>query len=398
MDELLRALAHRGAEPAGDGWVAVRPSNAAELAEVVRVARADRLPVVIRGAGTKVRQRRPSGPGVLLRTAALAAAPDVSTANLTVTVGAGSTLVALAADLRRHGLFFPPSDLDPRATVGGLIAAGVSGPGRLGLGGLRDWVLGLEVVLASGELVRTGQATMKSVAGYGMTRVFCGSWGTLGVIARAILRLAPVAPASGTIEARFDSAADAVAALRPLLRRAPLPMAAEWSATSRSGGGTLLVRFAGEPQAVAERLEEARRALGPSASASPGDGDEAIWDRHREARLHLHEEACVRLRVGVAPGELGAAAALVRATLSGLVAWEAGHAGSGILTVGLGRPPPPEALLRLRARAGEIGGYVVVESGPAELVTATAIPEVPSAVALREALAPDRCFNPHVIA
>lgn len=394
MNDLPRALVH-GVEAAGDGWSAARPSGAAEVAEVVRLARSRKLPIVIRGAGTKDGQPGPSGPGVILRTTTLATAPDVSPANLTATIGAGAPLVALNRALARHGLFFPPTDLHPDATVGGAIAAGISGPWRLGYGGLRDWVLGLEVVLANGEIVRTGQATMKSVAGYGMTRVFCGSWGTLGVITRAILRLAPIAPAHGTVEAELDSLAQAAAALRPLLRRAPSPMAAEWLSTARSGRGTLLVRLAGEPDAVAVRVKETLRALGSSASERRDGADEGRWDRHREVLLHLATHARVRLRMGVTPGELGAAASLLTEVLGDRVEWRAGQVGTGILRAGLDGPPPVEALARLRERAAALGGYLVVESGPPDLLAATAIPETPAAAALRAALAPDRCFNPH---
>lgn len=380
------------------GWEAVAPAVAGEAAAAVKAARAAGLPVWIRGAGTKEGVPGPAGPGVALSTSRLSGEPEISPANLTASFPAGTPLAKVNEILAPHGLFFPMEDPFPAATAGGAVACGSSGPLRLGYGNLRDWVLGLEVVTAAGEIIRTGRPTMKNVAGYNLTRLMCGSWGTLGVITKAILRLSPLPTARVTLAASFGSAAAAAEALLPLLRRAPLPAAADWlsKGTGASGrAGTLLVRFTGEAAGVVEQAASARRALAPAADKMQvldSTDDEAAWAVRRLAIHRLYAETPVRLRMGVAPGKAGAAARVLLTTDG----WLAGHMGNGILVAGLTRIPSEQTLQELRARAAEAGGYLTAEAGSPEL--AASLSQTGAAWAddaVREALAPGRCFNPH---
>ena len=128
-------------------------------------------------------------------------------ADLTVTVEAGCTLSSLQAHLAAHGQFLP---LDPPAggdvTVGGVLAANAQGALRHGFGTARDWLIGIEVVQADGTVVRSGGRVVKNVAGYDMAKLYVGSLGTLGVIARATFKVAPLPVAETTIAVACRSA------------------------------------------------------------------------------------------------------------------------------------------------------------------------------------------------
>jgi glycolate oxidase FAD binding subunit len=141
-----------------------------------------------------------------LSTARLRHVLEYEPAELVITVEAGITLAGLAGVLAPAGQFLPVSVPDPgRAMVGGLIATNAAGPERLRYGSTRDLVLGVTVALADGSLVRGGGKVVKNVAGYDLTRLFNGSWGTLGVITSASLRLFPIPPVRQTMVVRCDS-------------------------------------------------------------------------------------------------------------------------------------------------------------------------------------------------
>ena len=162
----------------------------AELAATVRAARA----VVAVGNGTH------AGIGGAVIDATEVRAPagivDFQPADMTVTVLAGTTVAELAAALSEHGQECPLDPRDSAATVGGTVAAGLSGLRRLGLGPIRDTVLEVVLLLADGRVVRGGGPTVKNVTGYDVPRLAVGSLGTLGVIGRLTLRTRPLPAAS----------------------------------------------------------------------------------------------------------------------------------------------------------------------------------------------------------
>ncbi len=162
----------------------------AQLAAAVRDATA----VVAIGGGTHVDVGGPVTGAVEVR--APAGIVDFQPADMTVAVLAGTTVADLAAALAERGQECPLDPVDPDATVGGTIAAGLSGPRRLGLGPLRDTVLEVVVILADGRIVRGGGPTVKNVTGYDFPRLAVGSLGTLGVIGRVTLRTRPLPAAS----------------------------------------------------------------------------------------------------------------------------------------------------------------------------------------------------------
>ncbi|MEO5845026.1 MAG: glycolate oxidase subunit GlcE, partial [Caldimonas sp.] len=217
-----------------------------------REAHASARPLQIRGGGTKdFYGEAPIGD--VLDVGTLVGAADHEPTELVVTAPAGMTLLALEALLAEGGqcLPFEPPRFGAASTVGGMVAAGLSGPSRAAAGSLRDHLLGVTLVGGTGELMHFGGRVIKNVAGYDVSRLIAGSLGILGVIVEVSLKV--LAKAQGEATLRFDcKPAEALALLqgwgaRPL----PLDASAWWN-------GSLIVRLRGARAAVAE----AARALG----------------------------------------------------------------------------------------------------------------------------------------
>jgi glycolate oxidase FAD binding subunit len=189
--------------------------------------------------------------------------------DLTVTVEAGVRLRDLNQRLAEHRQMVA---LDPpgNPTIGACLAASLSGPRRHRYGAPRDLVLGVTVVLADGTVANAGGKVVKNVAGYDLGKLFCGSEGRLGLIARATLRLHPLPAAAGTLVAPVDGAADAHRLWQRLFRSQLVPSAVDlrW----RAGRGELAVLFEGAEPAVRAQMEAAGALLGG------GEGSEADWE------------------------------------------------------------------------------------------------------------------------
>jgi len=240
------------------------------IAERIRAAAADAAPLRIRGGGTKDFYGEPPQ-GEALSTGGLTGITSYEPSELVVTVRAGTPLAELEAALSEQGQclpFEPPHFGTAGAgTVGGMVAAGLSGPARASVGAVRDYVLGAMLVNGRGEPLGFGGQVMKNVAGYDVSRVLAGSLGTLGVIAEVSLKVLPVAPAEATL-AFSCSQADALRLLNEWGGR-PLPLNAScWF--EDAGTGTLQLRLRGAAAAVeaacahlgGERVDNAAAAAG----------------------------------------------------------------------------------------------------------------------------------------
>jgi glycolate oxidase FAD binding subunit len=209
--------------------------------------------------------------GEPLQTTALAGLSSYEPSELVVTARAGTPLIELEAVLEERGQclpFEPPHFVTPLssgATVGGMVAAGLSGPSRASVGAVRDYVLGASLLNGKGEVLSFGGQVMKNVAGYDVSRLLAGSLGTLGVILEVSLKVLPVAPATATL--RFEL--DQVAALEKLHRwgAQPLPLnASAW------WDGSLLLRLRGALAAVQAAMATLGGEVIPPAHALP------FWD------------------------------------------------------------------------------------------------------------------------
>ena len=239
----------------------------------VRQAAGRARPLRIRGGGSKdfYGQRLH---GELLDVRPLAGVVDYEPSELVVTVRAGTRLRELQALLAERGqcLPFEPPQFGVGSTIGGAVAAGLSGPARASVGSLRDYVLGVQIINGRGELLTFGGQVMKNVAGYDVSRLMAGSLGTLGVIVQVSLKVLPVPPAECTLLFELSETS-----ARQQLNRwggQPLPLNAScWA------DGHLAVRLRGAQAAVAA----ATRQMG--GQALPAERAERQWPALRDQAL-----------------------------------------------------------------------------------------------------------------
>ena len=215
-----------------------------DLRERILAARASRAPLRLRGAGTKDFYGEGLA-GDIVDTRACAGIIDYEPSELVVTARCGTPLSQIEAALAAHDQFlaFEPPAFGGDATIGGVIAAGLSGPRRASAGAARDFVLGASLLAGNGELLHFGGQVMKNVAGFDVSRLLCGSLGILGLITQVSLKVLPRPRAEITLQ--FDC--DARQALERLngWRAQPLPVSAtSWHA------GVASVRLSGSPSAV----------------------------------------------------------------------------------------------------------------------------------------------------
>ncbi|HWE91793.1 MAG TPA: FAD-binding protein, partial [Pseudonocardiaceae bacterium] len=206
--------------PHGQPLAVVLPADAEAVRRVVRACARAGVPIVPRGAGSGLSGAANAVDGcVVLVTTKMNAIEEIDPDNRLAVVQPGVVNLDLRDAVEKHGLFYPP---DPSSydwcTIGGNLATNAGGLCCVKYGVTTDSVLGLEVVLADGELLRTGRRTVKGVAGYDLTKLFIGSEGTLGVITKATLALRPLPQAPCTLVATFDSAAAAGAAVTNIIR------------------------------------------------------------------------------------------------------------------------------------------------------------------------------------
>jgi glycolate oxidase FAD binding subunit len=292
----------------------LKPGTPAEAAALLRTLGEEGRPLRPRGGGTK--QWGPPSDGAVLETGGLDRIVEHNVGDFTAVLEAGVPLARAQAEFAAHGqmLALDPALADA-ATVGGVMAANDSGPLRHRYGAIRDLVVGATVALSDGTLARSGGRVIKNVAGYDLAKLFCGSYGTLGLIVRVAVRLHPLAPATATAigasddPARLDSAARALAA-HPLEADC---LDLDW----RDGGGRLLVRF-GSAAAVDQAAAAAARMrdLGLDDCAVAEDDDE-LWMRQR---IHQRGECVLKVagRGTDLPAVCAAAASVVGRPALGL--------------------------------------------------------------------------------
>ena len=220
------------------------PDPIAGLSERIRAAAARKTPLRIRGGGTKDFYGEPCA-GEALDTRPLAGIVDYEPTELVITAGAGTPLADIEAAIRARGqmLAFEPPHFGAGATLGGCVAAGLSGPRRASAGAVRDFVLGVRILDGRGDSLRFGGTVMKNVAGYDVSRVIAGSLGTLGLVTEVSLKVLPVPVAEITLRLE-KSAAEAIALMNEWGGR-PLPI----SATCHCDN-LLTVRLSGAAAAV----------------------------------------------------------------------------------------------------------------------------------------------------
>lgn len=245
---------------AGDKWFArtlpeavVFGRSTASVAGVMKIAAREKIPVTTRGSGYGyVGGCVPVRGGIVLSTARMDRIKEVSAEDFVAVVEPGVITGHLQDAARRKGLFYPPDPASLKdCSIGGNIATNAGGPRCLKYGVTRNYVLGLEVVLADGTVARVGGRTHKNKTGFDLVGVFTGSEGMLGIVTEATLRLLPWPPARAVLSASFPDMPSAAAAVQSIFAHGHLPSAVE----------------------IADRftLEAARKHAGAETAIPPGE-------------------------------------------------------------------------------------------------------------------------------
>jgi len=359
------------------------PGSAAELNEVVDLAAAEPQTIIAAGGGTFLDAGKVlADANLIVTTRRLSKLIRHEPADLVATAEAGMTLREFQNQLRENGQWLPidPPD-EGAATLGGVVATGISGPQQLGYGPVRSFVIGLRAVLSDGTEIKAGGRVVKNVAGYDLCKLFTGSYGTLGLITEVTFKLRPRPVETRTIVATGNRSS-LLSAGREIARKS-FPVALELLSpllADRVIAGAnrheyaLLVRFAGAARAVVTETANALKMLrAENLVCVTHDEDEELWTRLSTASASRDQN--LSWRAVTRPSELSSFLDDV-VTLEQDAASHVGlgwHAGLGHGHVrAMARAPvyhaePVRALERLRQRAENSGGKLIIERAPAEI-------------------------------
>ncbi|NLT23649.1 MAG: FAD-binding protein [Syntrophorhabdus sp.] len=280
----------------------VFPSSAEEVSRILKLANHYGFPVIPRGQGTGLTGGSiPVVEGVVLVFSRMDRILEIDTENLIAVVEPGVITFNLQQEAAKHGLFYPPDPASYKySSIGGNVAECAGGPNSLKYGVTRDYVIGLEVVTATGEILNTGVRTMKGVVGYDLTRLFVGSEGTLGVVTKITVKLIPLPEAKATILALFNEVEDAARAVSAIIAARIIPSTIEFmdrasircsEKASPMGipeeiGGLLLIEVDGNEEAVAPQVGKvkdilaARKVVRCDVTRDPAEADK-LWQARR---------------------------------------------------------------------------------------------------------------------
>ncbi len=325
VTDLLDREAYRNDEtaylPAGLPGAVALPVSTHEVSGLLRIASRHRVAVVPRGAGPGLSGGAAGIEGGLtIALTRMNQVLEIDRENQVVVTQPGVINADLKAAVAREGLFYPP---DPASyetcSIGGNLGTNAGGLCCVKYGQTRDWVLGLEVVLADGSVIRTGGRTVKDTAGYALTHLFVGSQGTLGIITEATLRLRPQPGPSATLVAFFGSLEAAGQAVAAIGRRGLVPVTLELMdretivavddvhrlGLDRAAAAMLLVESDAPGPAATTEIDAAEAAVlgaGATSAIRAADPQEGDWLRQarRLALRALEEQGIVRMEdVGV---------------------------------------------------------------------------------------------------
>ena len=369
----------------------VFPANTQETAAIARLCNEHRVPLVPRGAGTGYTGGSvPTRGGVVLSLERMNRILEIDEANLIAVVEPNVITGDLQDAVEQRGLFYPPDPASLRqSSIGGNVAECAGGPRAFKYGTTRKYVLGLEAVLPTGEIIDTGGKVVKNVVGYDLTQLLVGSEGTLAIITKIILRLIPRPPVQATLRATFRDVGSAVAAVSNVMRARVVPAALELvdgdsleavaenlgvrSLAPEGTAAILLLEVDGVPAAVdeeADRVAAACREAGATEVLRAADETERqeLWRVRRELSLSLKTIAPLKLNhdVVVPKGRIPQLFALVARIRqeSGLRIPLFGHAGDGNIHVNIMLDPSDgDALTRARAAERTLFEGVVALEG-----------------------------------
>lgn len=347
-----------------------RPGSTEEVSGVLRAAADAGLAVVPRGYGTKLTWGLPpERVDLVLDLGRMSAVIDHAAGDLIVEAQAGAPLSALQETVAGAGQRLALDDPLGGASIGGLLATNLSGPGRVATGTARDLLIGVTVVRADGVVAKAGGRVVKNVAGYDLGKLLIGSLGTLGVITQAVFRLHPLPAVRRLVTAPFEHPEEAQRLVQAVIHAQVVPAAVE---VDRAGDGTgsVGVLLEGIEAAVDERTSSTLRLLGPGAEACepPAGWGSFPWATATprltalKATFALSGLARVLDAANRAAAEAGAQLHLRGSAGAGVI--------YGALTAGDDVAAACSVVNRLRGACTAQGGALTVLDGPPEVKAA----------------------------
>ncbi len=389
---------------AGDKWFATRQpdavvyaQSAAEVSAVMKFSAEHKVPVTVRGGGCGyVGGCVPVQGGIVLAMEKMNSIVEVNPADGVAVVQPGVITGDLQDAVRKLGWYYPPDPASVReCSIGGNVATNAGGPRCLKYGVTRHYVLGMEVVLPNGDIVRAGSRCHKNRQGFDLTSLFVGSEGMLGIVTEIILRLIPHPPSRALLGATLRSFAEAAAVVQKVLSKGHLPSALEItdSFTLKAarnylgedklppGDAHVLIEIDGQPAAVGMELKDLTTLLRQSGAISVKSATieqeiEAFWTLRREFSYSLRATGLTKLNEDVVVPrsklvELVTFAAGLQQS-SGFTVACFGHAGDGNIHVNIMVPDMNDSAQRERAEKAldelfrhvlSLGGVISGEHG-----------------------------------
>jgi len=373
----------------------VFPSSAQDVSAILKLANTHLFPVIPRGQGTGLTGGSvPVEGGVVLSFTRMNRILEIDQENLITVVEPGVITFLLQQEVAKKGLFYPPDPASYKySSIGGNVAECAGGPNSLKYGVTRDYVLGIEVVVPTGEILNLGVRTMKGVVGYDLARLFVGSEGTLGVITRITLKLIPLPEAKATVLALFREVEDAAETVSAIVAAKVVPSTIEFmdkasiacsEKASPMGlppevGGLLLIEVDGSREAVLVQAEKvgaivkAHNSVRCDLTEDPVESDR-LWQARRILSQALFTVAPVKIAedVVVPRSEIPTLIRSIEAMREkyGIPILSFGHAGDGNFHVNLMIHDTPEehalaeeAVKEIFAESLRLGGTMSGEHG-----------------------------------
>ncbi|HSR88645.1 MAG TPA: FAD-linked oxidase C-terminal domain-containing protein [Pontiella sp.] len=412
--------------------VVVHPTSTDEISRVMKLANRELIPVFPRGAGSGFTGGSlPTRGGIVMCTERMDRILLIDEENLVATVEPGVVTEQFQKAVEKLGLFYPPDPASLKfSTLGGNVAECAGGPRCIKYGVTKDFIIGLEVVTPTGDIITTGGPTMKGVVGYDLTKLMCGSEGTLGVITRIVIKLLPLPEAKKTMLVLFDSIDGAAQAVSSIIRSKIIPATLEFmdgrtldcvrQATDlevpEGARAVLIIEVDGDREFLdkqAARIAEIIKPLGvvETRIATTPEESEALWQIRRSVSASLrkvnpdkyNEDICVpRSKV---PEMIRKVDAIAEKYAIPIVNF--GHAGDGNIHVNImvnkkvsGDTLKAEGAIRDVFKAAlELGGTMSGEHGvgiaKAPYIPLEITPEAARYMkAIKQALDPNNILNP----
>ena len=412
--------------------VVVHPGSTDEISRVMKLANRELIPVFPRGAGSGFTGGSlPTRGGIVMCTERMDRILLIDEENLVATVEPGVVTEQFQKSVEKLGLFYPPDPASLKfSTLGGNVAECAGGPRCIKYGVTKDFIIGLEVVTPTGDIITTGGPTMKGVVGYDLTKLMCGSEGTLGVITRIVIKLLPLPEAKKTMLVLFDSIDGAAQAVSSIIRSKIIPATLEFmdgrtldcvrQATDlevpEGARAVLIIEVDGDREFLdkqAAQIAEIIKPLGvvETRIATTPEESEALWQIRRSVSASLrkvnpdkyNEDICVpRSKV---PEMIRKVDAIAEKYAIPIVNF--GHAGDGNIHVNImvnkkvsGDTLKAEGAIRDVFKAAlELGGTMSGEHGvgiaKAPYIPLEITPEAASYMkAIKQALDPNNILNP----